>query len=452
MIKISEAVKPDGVIVQYGGQTPLNLAKGLADAGVPIIGTSVESIHLAEDREQFQNMLKELGLLQPPNGTAVNARQAVEVANGIGYPVLVRPGFVLGGRGMEIVYDDKTLAAFMSEAQDYSERPLAENPVLIDKFLDLATEVDVDAVADGKDVVVAGVMEHIEEAGIHSGDSACALPPYSLSHQVVDRIIDQTIAMARRLNVRGLMNTQFAVKDDRIYVIEVNPRASRTVPFVSKATGIPWAKVAAKVMMGVSLKDQGITRTVWPRHTSVKESVFPFIKFQGVDVVLGPEMRSTGEVMGIDDRFSVAFAKSQMAASSPLPLEGKVFVSVRSADKVLLIPIARELADMGFTLITTAGTHRTLHKEGIPAQLIPKISENRKPNIIDLIDDGQIALLVNTPTRKGKESDEGKIRAAAVLHEVPIVTTITGAAAATRAIRALKQGAWQVKPIQEYHT
>ncbi len=451
VLNICDALGPAGIIVQFGGQTPLNISKGLADAGAPIIGTPVESIHLAEDREQFQKLLAELGLKQPPNGTATNIREAIEVANRIGYPVLVRPGFVLGGRGMEIVYDDKTLANFIREAEEYSDRPLSENPVLIDKFLELATEVDVDAVADGKDVVVAGVMEHIEEAGVHSGDSACALPPYSLSHFIVDQIMEQTIALARRLKVVGLMNVQFAVKDDEIYVLEVNPRASRTVPFVSKATGVPWAKIAAKVMLGRKLKELGIDRTIWPRHYSVKEAVFPFIKFPGVDVILGPEMRSTGEVMGIDDRFSVAFAKSQMALSLPIPLEGNVFFSLRDADKKYIGPIARDLVDMGFNLICTKGTYEVLQSMKIPAQLVPKISEQKRPNILDLINNGQIVMLINTPTRKGKNTDEGKIRAAAILHEIPIYTTITGARAMVRAIKAIKQSSWTVKPIQEYH-
>jgi carbamoyl-phosphate synthase large subunit len=451
VLNICDKIKPWGVIVQFGGQTPLNLSQGLAEAGVPIIGTSVDSIALAEDREKFHDVLKELNLRQPPNGLAKNVQEAVKVANEIGYPVLVRPGFVLGGRGMEIVYDDKTLASFIREAEEYSHRPLTENPVLIDKFLELATEVDVDTVSDGKDVVVAGVMEHIEEAGIHSGDSACALPPYSLSHLMVDRIIDQAEALARRLKVKGLMNVQFAVKDDQIFVLEVNPRASRTVPFVSKATGIPWAKNAAKVMMGKTLAELGITRTPWPRHTSVKESVFPFIKFQGVDVILGPEMRSTGEVMGIDDRFSVAFAKSQIAAGSTPPTQGNVFVSVRRLDKTLITPIARELAEMGFNLICTEGTYDVLHSAGVPCRLIPKISEGKRPNIIDMIAMGEIHMLINTPTRKGRSSDEGRIRSAAVIHEVPIFTTITAARAVTKAIRSLRETGWSVKPIQAYH-
>jgi len=451
VLNICDNLHPHGVIVQFGGQTPLNLSRGLADAGVPIIGTSVSSIQLAEDRELFQKLLNELGMLQPPNGTATNAKEAVAVAQKIGYPVLVRPGFVLGGRGMEIVYDDKTLANFIREAEEYSERPLKDNPVLIDKFLEVATEVDADAVADGKDVVVAGIMEHIEEAGIHSGDSACALPPYSLSDEMVERIREHTVKLAKRLQVRGLMNVQYAIKDNQIYVLEVNPRASRTVPFVSKATGIPWAKVAAKIMLGKTLAEMGIRESPHPKHTSVKESVFPFIKFPGVDVILGPEMRSTGEVMGIDENFPIAFAKSQMAASTPLPVEGNVFISVRDFDKQLIVPVAKQLADMGFNIISTAGTWEILKKAGIPAQLIPKISEGKRPNIIDMINTGQLALLINTPTRKGKATDEGKIRAAAVTHEVPIVTTLTGARAVALAIGALQKKGWSVKPIQDYH-
>jgi carbamoyl-phosphate synthase large subunit len=451
VLNICDNLKPYGVIVQFGGQTPLNLSRGLAEAGVPIIGTSVSSIQLAEDRELFQKLLNELGMLQPQNGTATNAKEAVAAAQKIGYPVIVRPGFVLGGRGMEIVYDDKTLANFIREAEDYSERPLTENPVLIDKFLEVATEVDVDAICDGKDVIVCGIMEHIEEAGIHSGDSACALPPYSLPKDIIENIRRHAILLAKRLEVRGLMNVQFAIKDKQIYVLEVNPRASRTVPFVSKATGIPWAKVAAKIMMGKTLAEMGIREAPWPKYTSVKESVFPFIKFQGVDVILGPEMRSTGEVMGIDENFPLAFAKSQMAASTTLPKEGNIFISVREADKDLIAPIAKDLAALGFNLISTSGTWKVLNDASIPTQLIPKISEEKRPNIIDMINTGQIALLINTPTRKGKATDEGKIRAAAVIHEVPIVTTITGARAMTMAIRELRQKDWCVKPIQEYH-
>jgi carbamoyl-phosphate synthase large subunit len=451
VLNICENIHPHGVIVQFGGQTPLNLSRGLAEAGVPIIGTSVSSIQLAEDRELFQHLLNELGLLQPPNGTAKTVEEAVAVARRIGYPVLVRPGFVLGGRGMEIVYDDKTLANFIREAEDYSERPLTENPVLIDKFLEVATEMDVDAVADGHYVVVAGLMEHIEEAGIHSGDSACALPPYSLPKSIVDRVRENTIKLAKRLDVRGLMNVQYAIKDDQIYVLEVNPRASRTVPFVSKATGIPWAKVAAKIMMGKTLKEMGISSSPDLKHTAVKESVFPFIKFQGVDVILGPEMRSTGEVMGIDNSFPVAFAKSQMAASFELPTKGNIFLSVRDMDKKLVAPIAKDLVALGFNIISTHGTWQVLKDAGIPAQLIPKISENKRPNIIDMIKTDQIALLINTATRKGRNTDEGKIRAAAVVHEVPIVTTITGARAMTMAIKGLQHRDWHVKPIQDYH-
>jgi carbamoyl-phosphate synthase large subunit len=439
-----------GVIVQFGGQTPLNLAQGLEQAGVPIVGTSPQSIRLAEDREQFQRLLKEIDLRQPPNGVASNPEEAVRIAGRIGYPVLVRPGFVLGGRGMEIVYDDDTLRRFMREAVEYSEAPLHENPVLLDKFLELATEVDIDCISDGREVVVAGVMEHIEEAGIHSGDSACALPPYSLSQAVIDQMKECSVALARRLDVRGLMNVQYAVKDEQVYVLEVNPRASRTIPFVSKATGVAWAKMAAKVMCGMTLSQLGVVEPPRLAHTCVKESVFPFAKFPGVDVVLGPEMRSTGEVMGIDDDFPMAFAKSQMAASAGLPTSGAVFISVRDADKGLIIPIARKIAEMGFEIISSEGTHGVLSDAFIESRLIPKIVTGERPNMLDLIEEGKIALVINTPTRKGKETDEGRLRAAAVLHEIPMITTITGAAAAARSIEAFRGGGWGVRALQDY--
>ena len=442
-----------GVVVQYGGQTPLNLARGLHEAGVPILGTSVESLEAAGDREKFRKLIQQLGLRQPENGIARNVAEAREVARQIGYPVLVRPSFVLGGRAMEIVSDEDQLNYYMAHAVEAST--VQDAPILIDKFLDHATEVDVDCLADypaegtkGR-AVICGVMEHIEEAGIHSGDSACALPPYSLSREMVEKLKDQTRALAGALRVRGLMNVQYAIKDGEIYVIEVNPRASRTVPFVSKATGVPWARIAAKVMAGKSLDELGVREMPDPPQTSVKEVVFPFSKFPGVDVILGPEMRSTGEVMGIDMSFPLAFAKSQVAAGSALPTGGNVFVSVRRQDREAIVPIARSLAEEGFRLIATAGTCEALRAAGIETTAIFKLAEGR-PNIRDLIKNGKVQLIINTPTRKGPQTDEGKIRALAVLNRVPMITTLTGAQAAAEAIRALRGGDWGVRALQDY--
>jgi carbamoyl-phosphate synthase large subunit len=458
-----------GVIVQFGGQTPLNLARGLEEAGVPIIGTSPDSIDIAEDRRRFADVLEELRLRCPEGGTAFSLEQARKVAARIGYPVLVRPSYVLGGRAMEIVSDESQLDIYMARAVDASTVG-RNHPILIDRFLDNATEVDVDCIADfgprrdgtrGKAprAVVCGVMEHIEEAGIHSGDSACSLPPYSLPEPVVREIERQTKLLARRLLVRGLMNVQFAVKEGQVYILEVNPRASRTVPFVSKATGVPWAKLAAKVMAGASLEDLGVTEAPRPAQTSVKESVFPFTKFPGVDVVLGPEMRSTGEVMGIDMSFPMAFAKSQIAAGTALPTSGTVFLSVSDIDKPYVAEVGKALADMGFDLVATSGTHRVLEAAGVKARSIPKLTEGR-PNIADLITNRQVHLLINTPTSRGPTTDEGKIRAQAVLHNISLITTITGAEAAVTAIAALRAGAcgsaapaadaWGVRPLQEY--
>ena len=446
-----------GVVVQFGGQTPLNLAQGLKDAGVPIIGTPPESIHLAEDRQEFATILAELGLQQPPNGIAYNLAEAIEVAERIGYPVLVRPSYVLGGRAMEICNSREDLERYMRRAilaTDRTESGGRGHPVLVDKFLLNATEVDVDCIADGERCVVAGVMEHIEEAGIHSGDSACALPPYALSPAVVDQIKDQTYRLAMRLGVCGLMNVQFAVKDGQVYVLEVNPRASRTVPFVSKATGIPWTKLAMKVMLGRRLADLlaewGLDDAPNPRHVSVKAPVFPFGKFPGVDVILGPEMRSTGEAMGIARRFGVAFAKGLMAAGYRLPTKGTAFISVHDADKPLIVPVARQLADMGFELLATRGTHAVLVRAGIHAKPIGKIQEGAKPNMLDLIESGQVDLLINTPTRKGRNTDEGHLRAAAIAHNRLLVTTITGARALVMAITELRREPWQVAALQDY--
>jgi carbamoyl-phosphate synthase large subunit len=458
-----------GVIVHFGGQTPLNLARGLEQAGVPIIGTSPESIDLAEDRERFAQILDELGLQSPPSGTAYTVEEAREIADRVGYPVLVRPSYVLGGRAMEIVSDQQQLDIYMGKAVDASTVG-RDHPILVDKFLANAIEVDVDCISEfgacpdgtlscNARAVVCGVMEHIEEAGIHSGDSACSLPPYSLSDEVVAEIKRQTLALAERLGVRGLMNIQFAVKDGDVYLIEVNPRASRTVPFVSKATGVPWAKLAAKVMAGMSLDELEVQEAPIPKHTSIKESVFPFTKFPGVDVILGPEMRSTGEVMGIDMSFGAAFAKSQMAAGMTLPMSGTIFISVCDADKPHVVAIGQQLMAMGFDLVATGGTHELLAGAGVPARRVSKLAEGR-PNIVDLITNGEVQLLINTPTRRGPDTDEGKIRASATLHMIPLITTITAGKAAVAAITALLASAredggdpslaWTVKPLQEY--
>ncbi|BBO36493.1 carbamoyl-phosphate synthase large subunit [Lacipirellula parvula] len=448
VLNICDRVQPDGIIVQFGGQTPLNLARALKDAGAPIIGTSVDAIEAAEDREKFSAMIERLGLKQPANGIARNMGEARAIAEKIGYPVLVRPSFVLGGRAMEICYDQSQLEKYVVAAFVVAQG----QPVLIDSFLEGATEVDVDAISDGTDVIVPGIMEHIEEAGVHSGDSACAIPPYSLPGPVVKEIRDAAEALARDLKVVGLMNVQFAVKweDSRpiVYVIEVNPRASRTVPFVAKATGMPAAKIAAKVMAGVSLKEQGETKDPVPHHVSVKESVFPFIKFAGVDIVLGPEMRSTGEVMGISERFSMAFAKSQLAAGTVLPHQGNVFVSVAEKGKPAVVDLAKRLHDIGYKILATDGTAKVLEAADVPSRRVKKISEGH-PNLLDFLSDGEVALVMNTPRGKGARTDEGKIRAAAVQAGVPCLTTIEAATAAVRAMEALRVETMQVESLQD---
>ena len=445
VLNICERMKPDGVIVQFGGQTPLNLAKALEAAGVPIIGTSVDNIDVAEDRERFQVLVERLGLKQPENGTAFDFEHARQCARRGGYPAIVRPSDVLGGRAMEIVYDEESLARYMARAIEVSP----DKPVLIDKFLESAIEVDVDCLSDGSNTFIGGVMQHIEEAGIHSGDSACVIPAHSLPEAVAEEIRRQTRELARELQVKGLMNIQLAVsRSGTVYVLEVNPRASRTVPFVSKAIGIPLAQYAALAMVGQKLPDMGLTREVVPRHFSVKESVFPFNKFHGVDIILGPEMRSTGEVMGIDDSFPMAFAKSQKAASSTLPREGTIFLSVSDRDKADMIPVARALTDMDYRLLSTAGTALALRGAGIPVENVAKLQEGR-PNLIDFMKNGQVALVINTPSGKGARTDEGKIRAAAVAHGVTCITTLAAAQAAVEACKALRENEMTVTALQD---
>jgi carbamoyl-phosphate synthase large subunit len=446
VLNIVEKERPEGIIVQFGGQTPLNLAVPLEKAGVRILGTTPDSIDRAEDRERFKDLIKKLELVQPQNGTATSFEEARAVAREIGYPVVVRPSYVLGGRAMEIVYDEETLERYIREAVKAS----SEHPVLIDKFLEEAIEVDVDAISDGERVVIGGIMEHIEEAGIHSGDSACVLPPYTLSDPLLEVVKQNTYALAKELRVIGLMNIQYAIRNDVVYVLEVNPRASRTIPFVSKATGIPLAKQAAKVMVGRTLEELGFTHEIEVGHVSVKESVFPFNRFPGVDTVLGPEMKSTGEVMGIDHAFGIAFAKAQLAAGQFLPRKGKVFISVKNRDKRAIIFIAKKLSDFGFQIVATRGTAKALSQNGIPVEVVYKVHEGR-PNIVDLIKNREIDLIINTPTGHRPKQDQVSIRAVAVAHNVPLITTISGAAASVNGIEALLKEEVHVKSLQEYH-
>ena len=446
VLNIVEKEKPEGVIVQFGGQTPLNLAVPLEKAGVPILGTSPDSIDLAEDRKRFQALIQKLGLVQPHNGTATSYEEARAVAGEIGYPVVVRPSYVLGGRAMEIVYDETALQRYIRDAVQASP----ERPILIDKFLEEAIEVDVDAISDGERVVIGGIMEHIEEAGIHSGDSACVLPPYTLTDDLLEVIKQNTYALARELKVKGLMNIQFAIRNDVVYVLEVNPRASRTVPFVSKATGVPLAKLAAKVMVGRTLAELGFTREVEVPYVAVKESVFPFNRFPGVDTVLGPEMKSTGEVMGIDSTYGIAFAKAQLAAGQKLPQKGKVFISVKNRDKRSIIFIAKKLWELGFRIVATRGTAKALMQNGVPVDLIFKVLEGR-PNVVDLIKNREIALIINTPSGRKPKQDQISIRSEAVAHNIPVITTISGAAASVNGIDALMKEELQVQTLQEYH-
>jgi carbamoyl-phosphate synthase large subunit len=454
VLHIYEREKCWGAIAQFGGQTPLNLALGLQKNGVNIIGTSPQEIEIAEDRKLFAAMLRKLDIPQPPNGIATNETEALAVAKGLGYPILVRPSFVLGGRAMQIVYSDAELTHYMRFAVEASP----ERPVLVDKFLEDATEVDVDCIADvgrfpnpsAGTIVIGALLEHIEFAGVHSGDAAMVLPPHTLSRKVVETIRDHTHAMARELKVIGLMNVQYAVKDETVYCLEVNPRASRTVPFVSKAIGVPLAKLAAKVMAGKTLKELGFTREIWPKYWAVKESVFPFNRFHGQDILLSPEMRSTGEVMGLDADLGIAYAKSQMAAGSPLPTSGRVFISVSDADKKTVPELAKQFVQLGFELVATNGTASVLEKAGLAVQRIFKLQEGR-PNAIDLLKNKELQLVINTPSGATPRADEVRIRTTAVYTNTPIMTTLSGAKAALLGIAALKRSGYGVRTLQEYH-
>jgi len=446
VMSVVEKENPDGVIVQFGGQTPLKLAVPLEKAGVKIIGTSPDSIDRAEDRKRFNKLVEKLKLLQPYSGTATTYDQALRAADKLGFPLLIRPSFVLGGRAMQIVYDQQELHAAVERAIEVS----SEHPVLIDKFLDDATELDVDAISDGKKVVIGGIMEHIEEAGVHSGDSACSLPPVSISSKLLAEIKRQTKLLALELNVKGLMNIQYAIKDDQLYILEVNPRASRTIPFVSKAIGVPLAKLAAKVMTGMTLDELNFTQEVHRSHFCVKEAVFPFLKFPGIDTLLGPEMLSTGEVMGLSDDFGIAYAKSQIAAGNTLPISGNVFFSVKDADKPRAVEVARKLHAMGFKILATKGTCIAFINNNIPSQFVLRITEGR-PNIVDSIINKEVDLIVNTTVGKQSIKDSFSIRRTALDRQVPYCTTIRGAIAVAKAIEALKQRKVGVKPIQLYY-
>ncbi|MDX9964945.1 carbamoyl-phosphate synthase large subunit [Desulfobacter postgatei] len=446
VLHIVEKEKPFGVIVQFGGQTPLNLATDLQKEGVPIIGTSPESIDRAEDRDLFAAMLKKLGLRQPDNGIAYSYQDAVKVARDIGYPVMVRPSFVLGGRAMKIVYDEKDLESYFELAVQASP----DKPVLIDKFLEEAFELDVDAISDGEDTIIGGMMEHIEEAGIHSGDSACVLPPYSIEAHHIKEMSDAAKAIAKELNVKGLMNIQFGIMNDTVYIIEVNPRASRTIPFVSKAIGVPLAKLATKVMLGKTLKELGVTKEVIPPYYCVKEAVMPFDRFENVDPVLGPEMKSTGEVMGIDKDLGAAVAKAQFAAGQKLPKEGTVFISVQDKDKKAALPVAKCFHDMGFTIMATRGTVTFLEENKIPSTFVKKVSAGR-PHVVDAVKNGEIQLILNTGASSQTQRDGYEIRRAAIKYKIPYATTTDGARAISLAIQAMKKENLTVKPLQYYH-
>ena len=447
VLEIIHRENPAGVIVQFGGQTPLKLALALKEAGAPILGTSPESIDLTEDRDRFSHLLKELHLTQPPSGTATNTEDALAIANAIGYPVLMRPSYVLGGRAMALVHDADELAAYMRDAV----RASAERPVLIDRFLEDAVEVDVDAVSDGENVIIAGVMEHIEEAGIHSGDSACSIPPYTLGPDIVEELKRQTRILAKSLGVVGLNNVQFAVHKRQVFILEVNPRASRTVPYVSKVVGVPFAKVAARAMAGETLPVLGLERDVEPRHFGVKEAVFPFKKFPGVDVILGPEMKSTGEVMGLGADFPTAFLKAQEGAGSVLPLEGRAFISVRDGDKAAIIPLAQLLVELGFSLVATSGTRAALLANGIEADFVHKVTDGEPGHVVDRMEAGEVQFVLNTTAGKQSIKDSYSIRRTALLRNIFYCTTLAAGQAAIRAIRILRENEYSVRSLQDYH-
>jgi carbamoyl-phosphate synthase large subunit len=446
VLEVVQREQPLGVIVQLGGQTPLKLTRGLEEAGVTILGTTPESIDVAEDRKRFEAIARELGIEQPEAGTATSVEEAAAVAARIGFPVLVRPSYVLGGRAMQIVYDEPSLRSYFDTAARVSE----QRPVLIDRFLEDAFEADVDAVSDGHCVVIGGVMQHIEDAGIHSGDSACVLPPYLVGEHDVETMKRHTVALAKALGVIGLINVQFAVKHGVVYVLEVNPRGSRTIPFVSKAIGVPLASVAARVMMGETLEQIGFTHEIIPPFVSVKEAVFPFTKFREFDPLLGPEMRSTGEVMGISDSFGSAFAKAQLSADNALPLAGSIFITVNDADKPTVTPIARRFHEMGFHLYATDGTARYLSRRGVPTRAVRKIHEGR-PNGLDLLKNGEIQLLINTPLGKHAQYDDYQLRQGAISQRVSYTTTMSAASAACDAILSLRSRAPSVRALQEWH-
>jgi carbamoyl-phosphate synthase large subunit len=446
VLHIVETENPMGVIVQFGGQTPLNLSSGLHKAVVPILGTQPESIDRAEDRKQFQALLNKLGLVQPANDTALTVAEAIKVAEVIGYPVIVRPSYVLGGRAMKIVYDRAGLENFSRLAIMASPG----HPVLIDKFVEDAWEVDVDAISDGRTTIIGGIMEHIEEAGVHSGDSACVLPPTGITPAFIEQISRATKAMAAELNVVGLMNVQYAIKEDQLYVLEVNPRASRTIPFVSKATGVPLAKLATKVMLGKSLEELGLTAERIPDHISVKEAVLPFDCFPDVDVLLGPEMKSTGEVMGIDTEFGAAYAKAQLGAGQKLPTAGTVFISVIDNDKKTVLALAAKFRDAGFSIVATAGTSQFLNEHGIPNEAINKVSVGR-PHVVDAMKSGQIQLVINTSIGGQTRRDGYHIRRTALKYKIPYATTLAGGLAFYTGIQALIQKDLTVKALQEYN-